>query len=141
MRRATAFILSFATSLTFAGERAQRQAILRVLEARAVARHSTPHMDWENAFGVRRVGPEARQRFLKDVVVPTTAAATYLHQETRVTLLSSETAVADEYGVLKGQTDPQGNALADRHIRTTYVLQYLQGRWRIAVQRIADLRD
>lgn len=132
----------FLSALLLRGEVEDRREIQRILDCGALNRHSAPALDWENAFGVRQRGVKARQRFLQEVVVPTTRTAELVHLETRIQFLTLDVAVADEYEVLKGQTDgPKGPILPDRHIRTTYVFQRLRGRWSLVLQRIADLRE
>ena len=62
-------------------------------------------------------------------------------EEVRLTPVTADVVVVDKYQLLSGQTDgPGGKVLPDRHVRQTYVLRRLGGRWQIAVERVADLR-
>ncbi len=104
------------------------------------AEHFTT-VDWENAFGGRKRGIAEVEAFLTARVRPTMAATTVTVREIRVTMVTSDVAVADKYLTLSGQTDgPGGQVLPHRNVRDTYVLRRTNGTWDVVVERIADLR-
>lgn len=99
-------------------------------------------VDWENAFGRRKQGFRELDAFLDARVRPTMANIKIDVREVRVTMVTSDVAIADKYHTLSGQTDGAGGAiLPDRNVRQTYVLRKTDGNWNVVAERIADLRS
>jgi hypothetical protein len=117
-------------------------AIRQFFENRAeIFKHYSQSVDWENAFGRRKKGFIELQQFLNERVNPTLGKAERTTPEIKVTFITPDVAMVDEYWRLAGQTDgPGGATLPERNGRTTYILQKESGKWLVAIQRIADLR-
>ena len=125
------------------GTRAKDEAAIRqIFENRFPEwKHYSQSVDWENAFGRRIKGLVEVQQFIKEVVAPTTEKAERTRLELKVTFVTRDVAVVDEYWRLVGQTDrTSGATLPERNVRITYVLQKKSGQWFVVIQRIADLR-
>lgn len=115
----------------------------RAFEARdpaLYARHFAEDADWENAFGGRARGRSEIQAFIARVY-PLFARSAQTLLETRVRFVAPDVAVADVDREIAGQVSARGRPLPPRRVRTTHVLRRDDGRWRIAVFRVADLRD
>lgn len=98
-------------------------------------------VDWENAFGGRRKGAAELTKFLTERVRPTMTRMKLTVKEVRLTPVTPDVVMADNYQTLSGQTDvPGGKVLPDRNVRHTFVLRRSSGRWEIVAERIADLR-
>jgi hypothetical protein len=150
IRMIAAFVLTFlgtgvvtvmyGESNTEANEKAVRSLILKRMKERD--KYTASNLDWENAFGYRIRGLAEKQKFMAQRVGPTLSKASEEVTRVTVNMISSQVAVADRYWKLTGQTHHEtGAALPDRIGRTTYILRRVDRKWRIEVERIADLRQ
>jgi hypothetical protein len=99
------------------------------------------NLDWENGFGIRYNDAQKMRAFYSKNVSPLQKGAAAEVLEVRIKMLNDATAVADAYWRLAGQLDAETQKPGpDRWGRTTYVMEKVNSRWTLVVERCADLK-
>ena len=110
-------------------------------DANIYAMNFSEDADWENAFGNREKGRENIKNRISGVY-KMFQQANQIIKEIRIRFISSDVAVADVDREIAGQVNEGGDKkLPSRKVRTTHILRKENGKWKVLVFRVADLRN
>ena len=109
-------------------------------DAKLYASNFAEDADWENAFGGREKSRANIEKRLAGVYQMFQRANQTI-KEIRIRFITPDVAEADVDREIVGQTSESGKPLPPRKVRTTQVLKKENGKWRVVVFRVADLRN